>query len=75
MPAAPDDNESDEEEQRLEVMRDLDEDEDGPGSNHTLKLAPATIVLKSEVFCLAFSDDGRYTQSRQIVNWSRLCMY
>lgn len=55
----PSGNGNDEEEQRLEVMRDLDEDEDGPGSNHTLKLSPATIVLKSEVFCLAFSGDGR----------------
>lgn len=49
----------DEEHQELQVMQDEQEDEDGPSSNHTLKLASATIAIKSEIFCLAFSDDGR----------------
>lgn len=49
-----DDEESQEE---LQVMQDEQEDEDGP--HHTLKLAPPTIWIKSEIFCLAFSDDGR----------------
>ncbi|CAN0007838.1 unnamed protein product [Pylaiella littoralis] len=49
----------DEEEQELQVMRDEDED-DSAGSNHTLTLVPAIISMKSEIFCLAFSDDGRF---------------
>lgn len=52
-------DEVDEEEQELQVMKD--EDEDGSaGSNHTLTLIPATISIKAEIFCLAFSDDGRW---------------
>lgn len=49
----------DEEDQELQVMQDEQEDEDGPSSNHTLKLASANVVIKSEILCLAFSDDGR----------------
>lgn len=49
----------DDEEQELQVLRDEDED-DSAGSNHTLTLVPAIITIKSEVFCLAFSDDGRW---------------
>lgn len=51
----------DEEEQELQVMRDEDED-DSAGSNHTLTLVPAIISMKSEIFCLAFSDDGRWVR-------------
>lgn len=51
--------EEEEEEQELQVMRDEDE-EDSTGSNHTLTLVPAVISIKSEIFCLAFSDDGRW---------------
>lgn len=50
--------EDDDEEQELQVMQD-EQEEEGVGSNHTLKLNPANIVIKSEIFCLAFSDDGR----------------
>lgn len=49
----------DEEDQELQVMQDEQEDEDGPGSSHTLKLASSNVTIKSEIFCLAFSDDGR----------------
>lgn len=49
----------DDEEQELQVMQD-EEDEEGVGSHHTLKLNAANIVIKSEIFCLAFSDDGRW---------------
>lgn len=49
----------DEDNQELQVMQDEQEDEDGPTSNHTLTLASTNIAIKSEIFCLAFSDDGR----------------
>lgn len=50
--------EDDEDNQELQVMQDEQEDEDG-STNHTLTLASTNIVIKSEIFCLAFSDDGR----------------
>lgn len=53
------DEEGDEEEQELQVMRDEDDDEGGVASNHTLKLSPTTVTIQSEIFCLAFSADGR----------------
>lgn len=61
-------DDGDEEEQELQVMQD-EEDEDGLSSNHTLKLASANIAIKSEILCLAFSDDGRWVRwaSEQLV--------
>ncbi|CAM9619385.1 unnamed protein product [Ectocarpus sp. 4 AP-2014] len=54
------DGEGDEEEQELQVMRDVEDDEGGFGSNHTLKLSPTTVTIQSEIFCLVFSADGRF---------------
>eukprot|EP00752_Nemacystus_decipiens_P010899 g9687.t1 len=50
----------DEENEELQVMEDEQDEEDGPSSSHTLTLASTNIAIKSEIFCLTFSDDGRF---------------
>ena len=53
---------NDEEDQELQVMQDEQDDDDGPSSSHTLTLASTNIAIKSEIFCLTFSDDGRWVR-------------
>lgn len=54
---------SDQEEKQLVLGEEDDGDGDfGSGHHHTLNLA-CSIVVKSEVLCVAFSYDGRWAAS------------